>query len=248
MQPETHDKLMLVMGGGEILTETDRGPVLPLTETDREPAPPPETSEENPQTEQTVELVVQPEANDELMLVMRRGKLLTDTDIEPAPPPETQEEKPLTEQTVELTVQPETEKTSTKLLGQQSITSYFKCTKRQEKVETKETDNEELPHRTSDNVTSEESRRKLMLLGSDVVGLFPAMKEVRTGESVASQVRKSPLITRGADYKEIARYCACCRKLCGDLSEVENILPWRRKYGKGNETKGKRDGKGVAIP
>lgn len=64
------------------------------------------------------------------------------------------------------------------------------------------------------------------------------MKEVRTGESVASQVRKSPLIIRGADYKEIARYCAGCRKLCGDLSEVENILPWRRKSGKGGVAPG----------
>jgi hypothetical protein len=32
---------------------------------------------------------------------------------------------------------------------------------------------------------------------------------------------------------EVDRYCAENRKLCGDLSEVENVLPWRRKSGKG---------------
>ena len=70
------------------------------------------------------------------------------------------------------------------------------------------------------------------------------------GTSVANQVRKSPLIVKGADYMEMARYCAGNRHLCGDLSEVENILPWRKKRGKGGvepgmnnpEMKGKKRG------
>ena len=93
---------------------------------------------------------------------------------------------------------------------------------------------EEKPdYKTSDIVTSEAGRKKLIMLGCDVVGLFPAMKEVNTGRGVANQVRKSPMRTRGVDYMEVARYCAGNRRLCGDLSEVENVLPWRRKSGRG---------------
>ena len=51
-------------------------------------------------------------------------------------------------------------------------------------------------------------------------------------------------------FREVARYVAGNRKLCGDLSEVENVLPWRRKSGKGGkapgmqnpEMKGKKSG------
>ena len=76
------------------------------------------------------------------------------------------------------------------------------------------------------------------------------MKEVNTGRAVGKQVQKSPLVVKGVDYKEVVRYVAGCRHLCGDLSEVENVLPWRRKSGKGGrhpgmqskEMKGKTSG------
>ena len=57
--------------------------------------------------------------------------------------------------------------------------------------------------RTSDIVTSEERRRKLIVVGNDVVGLFPAMKEVNTGRAVGRQVFNSPMVVRGLDYMEV---------------------------------------------
>ena len=55
---------------------------------------------------------------------------------------------------------------------------------------------------------------------------------------------------KSVKFREVARYVAGSRKLCGDLSEVENVLPWRRKSGKGGkapgmqnpEMKGKKSG------
>ena len=123
--------------------------------------------------------------------------------------------------------------------GQQSIRTFFKKITQQTKAETcKEREENVSDHKESDIVTSEEGRKKLVVLGNDVIGLFPAMKEANTGRAVGNQVFKSPLIVRGLDYKEVVRYVAGCRKLCGDLSEVENVLPWRRKSGKGGRHPG----------
>ena len=89
-----------------------------------------------------------------------------------------------------------------------------------------------------------------MVVGNDVVALFPSMKENSTGEAVSSQGLKGDMKHIAFDYREIARYCAINRKLCGDLSEVENLLPRRMKEGMGgckpgmqnSEVKGKRKG------
>ena len=40
--------------------------------------------------------------------------------------------------------------------------------------------------KTSDIVTSDEGRRRLIMLGSDVIALFPSMKEVSTGRAVSN--------------------------------------------------------------
>ena len=91
---------------------------------------------------------------------------------------------------------------------------------------------------TSDVVTSDQGRKKLILVGNDVEALFPSMTDKNTGSDVGKQVQKSPLVVKGADYMEMARYCSANRHLYGDLSEVENILPWRRKTGKGGVAPG----------
>ena len=91
---------------------------------------------------------------------------------------------------------------------------------------------------TSEVVTSDEGRKKMIMIANDVVGLFPSMKKKNTGIACEKQVMKSPIIMKGVKYREVARYCAGNRKYCGDLSEVENILPWRRKTGKGGRTPG----------
>ena len=64
------------------------------------------------------------------------------------------------------------------------------------------------------------------MVGSDVVGPFPALKELNTGKAVAKQVLRSPLVVKRVDYKKVVQYVAGSRNLCGDLCEVENVLPW----------------------
>ena len=73
--------------------------------------------------------------------------------------------------------------------GQQSVKSYFKVMDRQTQPKSCFRDGTE-DLRTNDTVTSDEGRKRLIVLGSDVVGLFPAMKEVNTGKAVGKQVLK----------------------------------------------------------
>ena len=74
-----------------------------------------------------------------------------------------------------------------------------------------------------------------MMIANDVVGLFPNMKEINTGKSCEKQVLNSTIVVKGVKYREVARYVAGNRKLAGDISEVESVLPWRRKSGKGGK-------------
>ena len=91
-----------------------------------------------------------------------------------------------------------------KLPGQQSIKAYFQVEKAPNPCDDCGMEGrhgqeagynmEDIPNlKTSDIVTSEEGRRKLIVVGNDVVGLFPAMKEVNTGRAVGRQVFKSPM-------------------------------------------------------
>ena len=136
--------------------------------------------------------------------------------------------------------------------GQQSIKNYFtriEGSDRQDQQQSCYTDSPD-NLKTSATVTSEEGRKSLIMVANNVVGLFPAMKEANTGKSVEKQVLHSPIVVKGVKFREVARYVAGNRKLCGDLSEVENVLPWRRKSGKGGkapgmqnpEMKGKKSG------
>ena len=68
-----------------------------------------------------------------------------------------------------------------------------------------------------------------MFIGNDVVSLFQSMKEQRTGAIVGEMVEQTEMEFEGADYKEMARYCAGNHHLCSSLKEVERLLPWRRK-------------------
>ena len=106
----------------------------------------------------------------------------------------------------ERQVETDGEKTSNKLYsGQQCITTYFKSTKRLENglengMESAKMDSGNNENwKTSDIVTSEEGKKRLIMLGSDVVALFPNMKEINTGRAVSNQIRKSPLKIRGVD-------------------------------------------------
>ena len=69
-----------------------------------------------------------------------------------------------------------------RIQGQQQITSYFKSKEKIE-IERKVLEDMENPegYETSDIVIDDEGRKRLILLGSDVVGLFPAMTDVSQG-------------------------------------------------------------------
>ena len=112
-----------------------------------------------------------------------------------------------------------------KLPGQQSIKSYFRVEKAQKQGDGYSMEDrhrqrdgcnmEDRPSlKTSDIVTSDEGRKRLTVVGNDVVRLFPAMKEVSTGRAVGRQVFKSPMVGRGLDYLEVCRYVAGSIKLC----------------------------------
>ena len=102
-----------------------------------------------------------------------------------APQPE---EKSLTNSITELTSQPEPEKTSTRLYsGQQSIKSYYKSTKRMNGVMERpdEKDNKNMQDlKTSDTVTSEAGRKKLIMLGWTIWRLPGTV--LATGDYVAT--------------------------------------------------------------
>ena len=72
---------------------------------------------------------------------------------------------------------------------------------------------------------------EMCLLGLDVVGLFPAMKEKNSGRILREQSAKNPLIVKGFKWKEGARYIRIHKHLTGDLRKVSKFLPWRRKTG-----------------
>jgi hypothetical protein len=108
-----------------------------------------------------------------------------------------------------------------KCKGQQSIKSYFRAEKRRT-ITKKMTSLETMTKpRTSDVVTSDEGRRQMIMVGNDVEALFPSMTDKNTGTAVCKQVKKSPMVVKGADYMEMTRYIDICVVTC---------LRWRISY------------------
>ena len=89
----------------------------------------------------------------------------------------------------------------------------------------------------------------MVLVGSDVVSLYPNLDVARVSKMMGEAVRLSPLKWEGVDWMECARYVALnltneeCRS-----SKLRRILPWRRKTGgtrpgiKGKNPRGKHRG------
>ena len=74
-----------------------------------------------------------------------------------------------------------------------------------------------------------------MLLGSDVVSLFPSLTAINTAKAVRAQAIKSSIIWENIDTKWLLLYIHLNRNLSSDLSEVEHLLPVKRKGKKGPE-------------
>ena len=68
-----------------------------------------------------------------------------------------------------------------------------------------------------------------MVIGSDVVALFPSIKSKSTGLIVRKRVEKSTLKFPGFKYRQGARYIVMNEKYTGDLQGLRSILPRRRK-------------------
>ena len=70
----------------------------------------------------------------------------------------------------------------------------------------------------------------MVVMGSDVVALYPSMDTKGVGDVVREAVRKSDIDWRGVDYMEAVRYIALnwTEEQCRG-SKLRKVLPWRRK-------------------
>ena len=73
----------------------------------------------------------------------------------------------------------------------------------------------------SEVVFSEENRRILVVVGNDVVALFPSMKENSTGEAVATQGLKGDMKHIAFDYRDCSRRNCVYETWCGTCEERE---------------------------
>ena len=71
-----------------------------------------------------------------------------------------------------------------------------------------------------------------ILIGRDVVGLFPAMKSKNTGRIIRRRILKSKIKTQGFNWRQGARYIVINKHLTDDLSSIWKVLPWKRSGAK----------------
>ena len=71
------------------------------------------------------------------------------------------------------------------------------------------------------------SKRELerVLLGNDVIGLFPNIKSQNSARIVRGRVEESDIVFEGFDYKQGGRYIVINKHLTGDLQPIWNVLP-----------------------
>ena len=78
-------------------------------------------------------------------------------------------------------------------------------------------------------------RDEYILVGTDVISLFPSLSSERTGKAVREQVRKSKMKWEDVDYMWLSLYIHLNRQLCSNLEEIKHLLPKRRKGRRGRE-------------
>ena len=94
--------------------------------------------------------------------------------------------------------------------------------------------NEEIK-REIEKENSYDWRKDYVLLGTDVVSLFPSMSAEKTGEAIRKQVEKSKISWEEIDEKWLSLYVRLNRELCYNYEEIENLLPIRRRGRRGKE-------------
>ena len=80
-----------------------------------------------------------------------------------------------------------------------------------------------------DHLSPEDER--LLLIGADVIALFPNMTSQRTGKISRDQVTESPVKFENLNCREMARYVVVCEKMTSGVEEVRRLLPRRSKDG-----------------
>ena len=78
-------------------------------------------------------------------------------------------------------------------------------------------------------------REDYILLGTDVVSLFPSLSPERTGRAVRLQVEKSLLEWEEIEYEWLALYIHLNKELCSNHDEIKHLLPKRRGGRRGRE-------------
>ena len=76
----------------------------------------------------------------------------------------------------------------------------------------------------------------MMLLGSDVVALFPSLSADVTSKIVRKQVTKSPITWQNIDHTWLRMYVHLNEHLSSDISTVRHLLPYKKKGRKGKES------------
>ena len=79
-------------------------------------------------------------------------------------------------------------------------------------------------------------RNDMMLLGSDVVALFPSLSADMTAEIVRRQVVKSPITWFNVDHTWLRLYVHLNANLASDISVIKHLLPFKKKGRRGKES------------
>ena len=72
-------------------------------------------------------------------------------------------------------------------------------------------------------------RHKWMMIGSDIISLFPSLTAVNTAKAVRTQSMKSSIKWENIDCRWLRLYIHLNRSLSSDISDVEHLLPSKRK-------------------
>ena len=94
--------------------------------------------------------------------------------------------------------------------------------------------NEEIEEKLKKN-PNYDWREKFLLLGTDVISLFPSLSAENTASAVRKQAEKASITWEEIDVTWLTLYIHLDRELCTDMREIERFLPKRRKGRKGKE-------------
>jgi len=116
----------------------------------------------------------------------------------------------------------------------QSVTDPFEIISSEDMLANIEEFNEEI-RQEIENTPEYDWRDDYLLIGTDVVGLFPSLSAENTGKAIREQAEKSKIKWKDVDRKWLALYIHLNRDKCSSLKGIERFLPRRRKGRRGKE-------------